>query len=422
MRLMTTKLAWNLPIIMLVFLISGISFTKAIEYILDLNVLKVLEIRKTALIHELQGSNDQDFSGNRHLSKIYDYDIHKVVSPYYGNVIKDTLVYNKPDNTYLQLKSLTFGTTINGINYKLTVRKSIVDYQEIIEVVTGIMIIMFVVLILVLNGSFYMVSKIAWKPFYRTLDKVLSYRLNSGEEIHFEQSGIKEFDQLNETLQAMTSMIRSEYRQLKDFTEHISHELQTPVTIIKARTDILLQSTSLNSDDLRTAASIRQAADRLAMMTEGLVTLTRIDSGWFIGKVSIELSHAIKQKLSWYEELIELRQIEISISGSDKAVIEMNERLWEMLIGNLLSNAIKHNKDGGFIDVVIRRNQLQISNSMNRPAGETNSTKLMERYYSENPQKGLGLGMSIIESICRTQGFEFYYEEVDQVHKVSIRF
>ena len=80
-----------------------------------------------------------------------------------------------------------------------------------------------------------------WSPFNNTLTKLKSFKLSQETNIDFEKSSTIEFEELNEVLNKLIDQNISIYKTQKEFTENASHELQTPLAIIKNKLDLLVQ-------------------------------------------------------------------------------------------------------------------------------------------------------------------------------------
>jgi signal transduction histidine kinase len=95
-----------------------------------------------------------------------------------------------------------------------------------------------------------------WKPFYTTLSDVEKFRLGDKEVPKFESSTIHEFNLLNNTINQFIAGAEKEYLTLKEFTENASHELQTPLAVVRSTLDVMIQDEKLSeaqSNDLQNA-------------------------------------------------------------------------------------------------------------------------------------------------------------------------
>ena len=209
-----------------------------------------------------------------------------------------------------------------------------------------------------------------------------------------------------------------DYEEIKSFTENASHEIQTPLSIIKSRLELLSQS-DLSEDQMNTIQSVYEATNRLSKLNQSLILLTKIDNQQFSESEEVNMSILINKHLSNYEELISAKLITIKKNIRDNVKININETLAEILVSNLITNAIKHNIDKGVIEIILTGHQISISNT-GIPL-QSESSELFERFKKDKvSSESLGLGLSIVKKICERYGFTVTYHYSDLLHTVSI--
>ena len=120
---------------------------------------------------------------------------------------------------------------------------------------------------------------------------------------------IDEFHLLNDTLKDLTYQIQSDYHNLKEFTENVSHEAQTPLSIISTKIELLMQETNYSERQHKLLVQTYNATQRLYKLNEGLILLTRIENKQFVETSSIDLDQAIEEKIEVLEDFIEAKQI-----------------------------------------------------------------------------------------------------------------
>ncbi|NJE06811.1 sensor histidine kinase, partial [Thermococcus sp. M36] len=141
---------------------------------------------------------------------------------------------------------------------------------------------------------------------------------------------------------------QQDFNSLKQFTENASHELQTPLAIIRTKFDLLIQAETLTQQQIEALQSANDALQRLSNLNKSLLLLTKIENKQFEEKVTINLKELIENKLIQLSELIQNKNIHVTYS-LEEITINMNSDLAEILLNNLLVNAIKHNVPNGEI-------------------------------------------------------------------------
>ena len=137
-----------------------------------------------------------------------------------------------------------------------------------------------------------------------------------------------------------------------DFVSNVSHELKTPLAIIKnyatmLRCDDLSQSTRTEYMD-----TINEAADKLTNLVSNILKLNKLENQEIAAEpVRFDLSRQLSECVLGFESLIEQKNITLSAELEDKAIVMADENMLEIVWNNLLSNAVKFTNHGGSISV-----------------------------------------------------------------------
>ena len=92
----------------------------------------------------------------------------------------------------------------------------------------------------------------------------------------------------------MIEKIRTDYENVKEFTGNISHEIQTPLSVIRLKSDLLLQTSPLNSEQANLIRDIQKTNSRLSKLNKTLVLFTKIDNNQFPIKEKISLTEVVE--------------------------------------------------------------------------------------------------------------------------------
>lgn len=280
----------------------------------------------------------------------------------------------------------------------------------------SIIAILFVAVLVVMR----VVPRRLWQPFRDTLSKVKDFRVESGKVPQLNCSGTKEFDELNSTLTAiMTDSVRS-YQVQKEFTENASHELQTPIAIVQARIDNLMQDSSLTTYQAGELQQIYQELRHMSRLSRNLLLLSKIENNQFSRLSSVNLCEKIESLLPSLESLA--AGITVKTGFSDRSLtVECNDTLMESMLSNLVVNAVRHNISGGYISISVAGRTLTVANSSDEPA--LDSSHIFSRFYrTKENQKGNGLGLAIVKSICDYHHWSIRYQYSNGEHRFVIQF
>jgi signal transduction histidine kinase len=248
-----------------------------------------------------------------------------------------------------------------------------------------------------------------------------TFDLTGATKMSFSHSSTEEFEELNQSLNKMTEKIYSDYDRLKQFTENASHEIQTPLSIILNKIEMLIQSENFSEEQMAHLQKINEAAVRLSRLNTALLTLTKIENRQYAHEGEFDLPCFIQRKIDEFQDFICQKNLQVSIHGDNGVCISMNPSLADLLFENLIRNAIKHNIDGGFIKILIEKNKFTISNS-GRPL-QLAADELFERFVkNDQSSDSLGLGLAMVKQICNNYGFAISFTSTGDLHNISICF
>lgn len=336
-----------------------------------------------------------------------------------GNtVLKDTLIFDPSQNEMEEFRELTSFKKINGKNYKITVRNLIVEFDDIL---IGIVLSYVTIILLVFIFLFYFnkaQNKSLWYPFFKNLEAMKKFSLSSETPISLVESEILEFSELNKEVTLLTNKVRSDYKNLKQYTEDVSHEIQTPLAIIQAKIENIINGDNLNDIQYEHLTSIQKDIQRLTQLNKRLALLTKIENQQFANPEILNLNEVAKKRINNFSEIYSSK---IELVEQGKIKIQMDAYLADVLIDNLISNALKHSVNRESIKSEIGDNMLTVSNDGSQKL--QNPEKLFSRFYREADHKiSTGLGLAIIQKICDLYGFKPSYDFENGKHIFSIRF
>jgi signal transduction histidine kinase len=259
-------------------------------------------------------------------------------------------------------------------------------------------------------------SRKIWLPFYETLKTLRSFDLKNNKSINLAEARIDEFKELNNSIAELTQNSVDAYRSQKEFTENASHELQTPVAVLKSKIDLLLQDPSLTSEQADAISHLLQPLSRLSHINRNLLLFAKIENYSYVDEEDIDINGLLVVLI---DQIREYTAIEIEFYSTKDLRVRANRTLVEIMLNNLLVNAVRYGNNKK-VSADLRDNRLIISNT-----GETSldTGKLFKRYINASPDSpGSGLGLAIVAEICEKNLWTYAYEFKDREHKFSIVF
>lgn len=332
--------------------------------------------------------------------------------------LRDTLMIDPLEDEMELFRELSTFKKINGIGYRITVRSMIVETEDILS---GIIVSYILINLVVFGFLFYFnrrYNRILWGPFFKNLERMKQFTVSSENPLNLISSPILEFSELNKEIRHLTEKVRSDYKNLKQFTEDVSHEMQTPLAIIQAKIENCINHNTLHDEQYEQLTSIQKDIKRLSQLNKHLVLLTKLENRQFMHVAPVNLTAVLETIIQNFQELTPMA---IRFEPKNEITPKMDPYLAEVLCSNLLSNAIKHNAQEGSIEVVTTKNALLVSNS-GREALE-HPEKLFTRFYKESKKpKSTGLGLAIAKKICDLYSFELSYSFENSRHSFRVSF
>ena len=335
--------------------------------------------------------------------------------------VYDTMAIYRPRMEALDRK-LTVESSyhIDGKHYKVSMYDFVAEPDEIADGVRESLGWIFLMLLAIVAITNVVISKRILSPFHKTLKAIQRFSLKNDNEINLPATRTKEFEQLNYFLKRMTGKARSDYRALKEFTENASHELQTPLAIIRGKLELLLES-QLSEEQGKQIISALNSIERLSKINHSLTLLNKLENQEFQALEPINISVHLEHVLDDLSEVIEMKSIAIHKEIDRNVKILLHPSLADILIMNLCSNAIRHNINHGHISVKLKPGQLVISNSGAAP--EVPPGQAFERFKKTSQHnESVGLGLAIVKQICQVSGATVKYEYRRGEHVISLTF
>ena len=315
-------------------------------------------------------------------------------------------------------RQLIFPVQVDGQYYAASVTKS----QEATEEMIGIILLITLGLVVLLSSLLFFANRFLvkrlWQPFRTTLSAIKSFNLEAPTPIKTEKTYIHEFNELNESVNMMTEKVVKDYVSLKHFTDHASHEMQTPLAIIISKLDVLIQDPALSEKNLQHLQAIYNAVDKMSKLGQTLLLLTKIENKQFHESQQVDIGSTVSNKLEELDEWIQERHLSVS-NGNGNLLVTMNPQLADTLVSNLVVNAIKHS---GKLDTIVIQTGKK-SFSISNPGTEAlDDSHIFNRFWKSGDSDGTGLGLAIVKRICDQYGFIPHYEFKEGNHYFTIDF
>lgn len=416
MKLLTRYSRINVLATIVIFLIAAGAFYLSLNYVLVRQIdddLRIEEDEITTFVREHNKRPESISTGDQ----IIGYQA--VNGPVKRHFTTNS--FARPDEHHSEeFRQLVFGIHPAGQWFQVTVSKSLEDTDALIHSVLVISLITIIAIFIVSFIINRILLKRIWRPFYQSLDAVRAFKVGGDAPLQLQQTTTDEFAFMNRTLERITQQAQLDYLSLKTFSENASHEIQTPIAIIRSKLDLLIQDEHLTEEQSRAVQSAYNAIQKLVKLNHSLLLLAKIENKQFDEASRFPMKQKLKEKLRDFQELWQSQQITVT-HALGEADVRMNTELADILLNNLLSNATRHNFPGGSIDIRLDAQQLSVSNTAQ--GGEIGRQGLFQRFYKSSQSGGSnGLGLSIVREICEASGFTIDYAFHQGMHIFTIYF
>jgi signal transduction histidine kinase len=218
-----------------------------------------------------------------------------------------------------------------------------------------------------------------------------------------------ELRDLGETLNSMLDRLEGSFESQQRFVANASHELRSPLTVIRAEAEVALANPEPDLQELRgMAEAVVDASRRTEALLAGLLILARSQPD-LLRRRPLELEAAVEAAVDDAQPDAAREGVRLA-ARLDPARVEGDPALLERVAANLIDNGIRYNRPGGFVDVRTRSGtgtvELRVENS-GPPVDATAAARLtepFERLGREADARGSGLGLSIVNAVTRAHG------------------
>lgn len=411
---LSSRITYYLIVIVFLSLAIGFSiFYISIERVTNRSAIRKMEHLSEYIVQQLKIQSIDSLEKKHPTVKI------KILSKEYDNLVDEVVeereeVWNSELQSYGYYIKVINYPFVNNVHYKITTEDYIVKIEReywlsVLMVVAWIFV--FMLITIVFFGE--MIARNLYMPFYSLLKQMKKFDVRKGEQIQVINTNTTELDELNKLFTQMADKSIQQYKLLKEFTENLSHELQTPLANLKGKIELLL-NTDLNQEQMQTLSVMYDELNRMSTLNRSLVLLMSLEDHE-VAAQQVNFSEALKETILQYEDIIEMGGKTLNVSISDNIYISINPMLLQIVLSNLINNASRHNIENGIVEITLTSTFLEIKNTGN-PSNLTNENIFNRFKKGTSGSSSLGIGLALVKKIVDVYGYKITYKTQNNLH------
>jgi len=274
--------------------------------------------------------------------------------------------------------------------------------------------------------SFFLANKIT-KPIREITKK--AKRLGEGKyDTVFPKNGVLEIEELSKTLEDVQKELSKNDELKRDLMANVSHDLKTPLTMIKAYAEMIRDISYKDPDKMNEHLNIiMEESDRLTLLVNDILELSKVQNdAYMYNYEEYDLVKEIKKIIKQYSVVKEAELYNFKLELPKKAIIKADKNKINQVIYNLLNNAINYTGDDKIVKVrVINEDDSYLVEIIDTGKGikKEEIPYIWDKYYKndKNHKRNIvstGLGLSIVKEILNKHNFK--YGVKSKINKGSI--
>ncbi len=214
------------------------------------------------------------------------------------------------------------------------------------------------------------------------------------QNLKFSQN--REVTSLADALNGLTERIGQFLERERNFTRDASHELRSPITVIKMACELLLNDEAINDRNRKQIMRIQRNANDMEELIETLLLLAR-ESDHLLSSEDISINDIVREEIERAESLLDNKKLKITINETHQLNIKAPDKVLSVMVGNIIRNAFSYT-DEGEVNILINQSGLMIEDS-----GIGMSDKQLDNIFTaferEKQRGGYGVGLTIVKML-----------------------
>jgi signal transduction histidine kinase len=274
-----------------------------------------------------------------------------------------------------------------------------------------------IVLLIVYLPAFvsYVYSKRAFSPVLKLVERLESAKISKSgiENLKFDdikQVGHADVNTLIDSFEDFSLRIGQLINRERNFSRYASHELRTPLTVLRGSMSMLKrQELTPKSNEL--VDRMQPMIDEMQALIEALLMLSR-DEMIEVSDQPVLINDSLKSIVEGTIRLFDPRDIKLEWQPENLVQAMIPEQLFSIVVSNLVRNACVYSQDPATIKVIVDGADVIIEDN-GKGMSQQHLQRITEPFYrvdEHGEEKGFGLGLSIVDMVCRQCGWQIRFE------------
>ena len=319
-------------------------------------------------------------------------------------------------------KTLVHAIKLDNNNYAF-INTSIEPVDGTIKLIRKQLIVISILVLVLSYILAYFISNHISRPINK-ISKEAKYLATGNFDIDFSSSNIEEIEELANTLNYAKDELSKTDELRRDLMANVSHDLKTPLTLIKANAEITKDLHINNKDKIKEDMdTIISESDRLTILVNDILTLSKIEK--YNDELNIEefdLIKLIKSILDKYKVLEETEKYKFKFIHKDKKLlVKADKKQLETVIYNFINNAINYTGDDNLVTIKVTNEENILVEIIDTGKGisKEDIKYIWDKYYKNKKKHkrnliGTGLGLSIVKNILEKHNFKYGVNSTDK--------
>ncbi len=299
---------------------------------------------------------------------------------------------------------LNYTILVDGQKYLLEIGKSLSSIQYSRRNITKIILIFLAVIILVTLITDLQYTRRILNPLEKITNKLKLISSPSTFDRTLVPTNTSDFVKLDKALRDLMIRIDESFRKEKEITVNISHELLTPVAVLRSRLENILLDDGLNPETAGKIEESLRTLHRLQSLINSLLLIARIESNQFLMGDSFNVREILNEIADELTPLADDKGVIIvRNSGPDFKFIDANRSLMFSMFYNIINNALKNTPSGGCVIISTGREHREFIvkvEDTGKGIDKEQMGRLFSRFNAKRNNNGTGIGLAIAKSIA----------------------